>query len=221
MNRRGFIGHALTGLGFASLPVSMARAAAQAAALPSIQGIAPPSGPMIGMPLKASLGPLLDRGRAALDAHADMVHLRDRIALADFSAASSQLRFHIVDLAAGQAVSYLVAHGSGSDPDHSGYLQTFSNEPDSQATSEGAYLTSELYDGSHGASMRLVGLDATNINADIRAIVIHSAPYVSEDHIAVWGKAGRSNGCFVFAPHLITQVLGLLGPGRLLLAAKI
>jgi hypothetical protein len=44
---------------------------------------------------------------------------------------------------------------------------------------------------------------------------------VSEDHIAIWGKTGRSEGCFVVAPHLITQFLGLLGPGRLLYAAKV
>lgn len=175
----------------------------------------------MGLPVGGALGPLLDRARAALDASPERFTLRDRLGLADFSVASSQHRFHIVDLVAGRAISYLVAHGLGSDPNHSGFLQSFSNEPGSEATSEGAYLTGELYDGTHGASMRLVGLDPTNNNADMRAIVVHSAPYVSEDHIAVWGKAGRSNGCFVFAPHLIGQVLGLLGPGRLLFAAKI
>jgi len=222
MNRRFFIRHALTGLGVASLPVSLVRAASEAVVAPPA-GAIPPAAALVrmGVPIKASLGPLLDRARAALDVHSEKILLRDRIALADFSAASNQHRFHIVDLGAGQAVSYLVAHGLGSDPNHTGYLQTFSNEPNSQATSEGAYLTGEIYDGTHGAAMRLVGLDTTNNNADIRAIVMHSAPYVSEDHIAVWGKAGRSNGCFVVAPHLIAQVLALLGPGRLLFAAKI
>jgi hypothetical protein len=226
MNRRLFMRHALTGLGLGSLPVSLVRAASEELPTPPTAPAPPQPAPetvmaTMGLPIKASVGPLLERARAALDTHADKILLRDRIALADFSAASSQHRFHIVDLAAGHAISYLVAHGLGSDPTHSGYLQTFSNEPNSQATSEGAYLTGELYDGQHGASMRLVGLDPTNNNADIRAIVVHSAPYVSEDHVAVWGKAGRSNGCFVFAPHLITQVLGLIGPGRLLLSAKI
>jgi len=69
--------------------------------------------------------------------------------------------------------------------------------------------------------MRLAGLDPTNNNADMRAIVIHSAPYVSEDHIAAFGKLGRSEGCFVVAPHLISQVLGLLGPDRMVYAAKV
>lgn len=222
MNRRVFVRHALTAFGLANLPFSALRAASETAVLTPGPSISPtPSFAMMALPLKASLGPLLDRARATLDAHPDKFALRDRVALADFSAASSQHRFHIVDLVSGQAISYLVAHGLGSDPGHTGYLQTFSNEVGSQATSEGAYLTGEIYDGTHGAAMRLIGLDATNNNADIRAIVMHSAPYVSEDHVALWGKVGRSNGCFVVAPHLITQVLELLGPGRLLFAAKI
>jgi hypothetical protein len=225
MNRRLFMRHALTGLGLGCLPPAMARPASEALSVPLGAPSAPPAPDavmaMMGLPVKTSVGLLLERARAALDTHSDRIALRDRIAIADFAAASNQHRFHIVDLAAGKAVSYLVAHGLGSDPEHSGYLRSFSNEPNSQATSEGAYLTGELYDGQHGASMRLVGLDPTNNNADIRAIVVHSAPYVSEDHVAVWGKAGRSNGCFVFAPHLIAQVLGLIGPGRLLLSAKI
>ena len=39
--------------------------------------------------------------------------------------------------------------------------------------------------------MRLIGLDPTNSNADMRAIVVHGADYVSEDHIATWGKVIR------------------------------
>jgi hypothetical protein len=183
---------------------------------------APQSAPMVpGLPMKPELRPLLDRARAALDAHPDHLVLRDRIALADFNVASSEHRLHVVDLVAGQSISYLVAHGRGSDPDHSGYLQSFSNEPNSLATSEGAYLTGDVYTGVHGTSMRLVGLDATNNNADMRAIVVHGADYVSEDHIAQWGKLGRSEGCFVIAPHLVTQFLDVLGPGRLIYAAKI
>jgi len=209
MNRRDFVSYALSGLGLAAVP-SMLRAASGTTLLA-----------MPGLATNAALGPLLERARAALDAHPERLMLRDRVALADFSAASHQYRLHIVDIVTGQTLSYLVAHGRGSDPLFSGYLQSFSNEPGSQATSEGAYLTGEIYDGTHGVSMRLVGLDPTNNNADSRAIVVHAAPYVSEDHIAIWGKTGRSEGCFVVAPHLITQFLGLLGPGRLLYAAKV
>jgi len=69
--------------------------------------------------------------------------------------------------------------------------------------------------------MRLLGLDAQNSNAESRAIVVHGADYVSEDHVAAWGKCGRSEGCFAVAPHIVPQVLGLLGPGRMLYADKI
>ncbi|HEX7872672.1 MAG TPA: murein L,D-transpeptidase catalytic domain family protein [Sphingobium sp.] len=224
MKRRDFVRHGLTGLGLASLPSLTVRAATlpMAAPLPAAApippGVAPLSTP--GAVTKSSYAPLMERARALLDANPALFPFRDRVALADFSTASHEHRFHIVDLASGQASSYLVAHGRGSDPAHSGFLQSFSNEPNSLATSEGAYATGALYMGKHGPSMRLVGLDPTNNNADMRAIVVHGADYVNEDHIATWGKVGRSEGCFAVATHLLPQVLGLLGPGRLLYAAK-
>lgn len=236
MDRRLFTKYALSGLGLAAIPSllrgqdnnappGLAGTGAEAPRPLPVVAMAPP-GPlpvpaMPGLPHQVTVIPLLDRAKAALDSHKGIFTLRDRVALADFAVQSAQHRFHIVDLVAGQSISYLVAHGRGSDPDHSGYLERFSNEPDSLATSEGAFRTGEIYDGDHGASMRLIGLDPTNTNAEMRAIVLHGAPYVSEDHIATWGKIGRSEGCFVVAPHLITQVLGLLGPGRLIYAAKV
>lgn len=164
---------------------------------------------------------LFQRARAALELHAPNIALRDRIALADFSRASRDVRFHIVDLISGQTNSYLVAHGRGSDPDHSGWLEYFSNIPDSKASSSGAYLTGAIYAGQHGQSMRLRGLDGANSNAEMRAIVIHGADYVSEEHIAAWGKLGRSEGCFAVAQHMVPQVMALLGPGRMLYADKV
>jgi hypothetical protein len=224
MNRRDFVKTTLTGLGLASLPSSTLRAgnSEPVAPVPAPSPVAPASALSTpGAVTRAAYAPLLDRARAVLDAHPDKFALRDRVALADFGIASHERRFHIVDLTSGQATSYLVAHGRGSDPAHSGFLHSFSNEPESLATSEGAYLTSAFYEGKHGRSMRLVGLDPTNNHAEMRAIVVHGADYVSEDHIAAWGKIGRSEGCFAVAPHLLPQVLALLGPGRLLYAAKV
>lgn len=217
MNRRDFTTLALTGVGIAALPRSLARATAiDASMLPPPLATLTPVAPM-GTEKIA----LLNRAKAALDRHKAIIPLRDRVAIADFGVASRNLRFHIVDLISGQTNSYLVAHGKGSDPEHSGWLQRFSNEPGSLATSDGAYLTSQIYDGIHGASMRLIGLDADNSNAEPRAIVIHGADYVSEDHIATWGKVGRSEGCFAVARHMVPQVLGMLGPNRLLFAGKL
>jgi hypothetical protein len=165
--------------------------------------------------------PLLARARAALDRHHGQFDLRDRVALADFSRASRDFRFHIVDLISGQSWSYLVAHGKGSDPEHTGFLQRFSNDMGSLATSAGTYRTGDIYDGVHGRAMRLNGLEPTNDLADPRAIVIHGAPYATEDHVAKWGKLGRSEGCFAVAPHMLDAVVTLLGPGRMLYADKV
>jgi hypothetical protein len=211
MDRRAFSKLALSGMGLAALP-GFARA----------QGIA---GGMTGAPppsiATSSYRPLLERAKAALDRHHNEFDLRDRVALADFSTASRNMRFHIVDLISGQSWSYLVAHGKGSDPEHTGFLQRFSNDMGSLATSDGAYKTGDIYTGVHGMAMRLNGLDPTNNLADPRAIVIHGADYVSENHIATWGKCGRSEGCFAVAPHMLSAVVTLLGPGRLLYADKV
>ncbi len=217
MDRRMFSTLALAGLGIAALPRGVARATA-----PDGSMLPPPDATVLP-PVKVRLAnsDMLERAKAALNRHKAMIPLRDRVAIADFSAASRELRFHIVDLISGQSNSYLVAHGKGSDPDHSGWLQRFSNDPGSLATSDGAYRTGEIYEGMHGQSMRLLGLDPDNSNAEPRAIVIHGADYVSEDHIATWGKVGRSEGCFAVARHMIPQVLGMLGPNQMLYADKI
>ncbi len=217
MDRRTFSTLALAGLGLSALPRSLARATVPPGA------ILPPPDAVLVPKTRFLTGDsaLLDRAKAALDRHKRLIAYRDRIAIADFSVASRALRFHIVDLISGQTNAFLVAHGKGSDPDHSGWLQRFSNDVGSLATSEGAYLTGQIYEGIHGQSMRLVGLDPDNSNADPRAIVIHGADYVSEDHIAKWGKVGRSEGCFAVARHMVPQVLGMLGPNRMLYADKI
>lgn len=177
--------------------------------------------PSVG-PMGLSRGlPLLDRARLALERHGAAVALRDRIGIADFGVVSHNLRLHVVNIADGNRWSYLVAHGKGSDPEHTGWLQNFSNDVGSLATSRGAYLTGDLYDGVHGRSMRLTGIDPDDSNAVDRAIVLHGADYVSEDHIASWGKIGRSEGCFAVNARLLDVVLTQLGPGRMLFADRV
>lgn len=161
------------------------------------------------------------RALSALDRHRSQLAALDRIGIADFSAASRYPRFHIVDLASGAHKALLVAHGRGSDPDHKGWLQRFSNIPGSEASSSGAYLTADDYTGRHGASRRLIGLDPENSNAELRAIVIHAADYVSAEFAQMHGKLGRSQGCFAFARSDLDIVLRKLGPGRLIFADKL
>jgi hypothetical protein len=192
------------------------------------------SGALLATRARAATGPLNPIGAAAtgidpalgnrafqaLSEHRRSIWADDVIAIADFGHASAAPRFHIVDLLRGETTTLLVAHGHGSDPLNSGFLQEFSNRYGSNATSEGAFATAELYTGMHGVSRRLNGLDDTNNNARVRDVVIHAANYVSRDIIANEGKLGRSNGCFAFAECDIAQVLARLGQGRLIYAGR-
>ena len=172
-------------------------------------------------PLGSSVSPgLLQRALDALEQHRDQIVHRDFLGVADFSRPSRLPRFHLVNLADGSVMSHLVAHGRGSDPAHTGWLERFSNEPHSNATSAGAYRTGEPYVGAHGHSIHLDGLDPTNSNAASRAIVVHSAWYVSEEMAGDRGMLGRSQGCFAVAPTSLVDVVRRLGPGRLIFAAK-
>lgn len=163
---------------------------------------------------------LINRALIALARHNSQIWSHDVVAIVDFSLPSATPRFHIVNILAGTTTSLLVAHGKGSDPDHSGYLQSFSDIVGSNATSEGAYLTGAAYSGIHGPSRRLIGLDPTNAHAEERAIVIHSAQYANPIMIAQQGRLGRSDGCFAFGAGDIARVLSSLGQGRLLYAGK-
>ena len=163
---------------------------------------------------------LLRRAMAALDAQGSRVR-RDRIAIADFAAPSAQARFHLVDLLNGSSKSFLVAHGSGSDPSHTGWLHRFCNDEGSNASCEGAFLTSNYYVGKHGRSQRLIGLEGTNSNALARAIVVHGAWYSNPDMIRTHGMLGRSQGCFAVAEGDLDQVFARLGEGRMIFAAKV
>lgn len=164
---------------------------------------------------------LLRQAMASLQKHGSQVRQRDRMAIVDFAVGSSEPRLHLVDLISGKSTSLLVSHGSGSDPSHSGYVQRFSNAFNSNASSEGAFLTDNYYVGKHGRSQRLVGLDPTNDNALGRAIVIHSARYANRDMIRSHGMLGRSQGCFAVGENDLDRVFANLGPGRMIYAAKV
>jgi hypothetical protein len=163
---------------------------------------------------------LLRRALDALARHRSGIERSDLIGIADFSQHSHSPRFHLINLGDGTASSHLVAHGRGSDPAHTGWLERFSNQPRSEATSAGAYRTGAIYIGEHGRSMRLDGLDPTNDNAASRAIVVHGAWYVSDDIVRHFGVLGRSEGCLAVANSSLDQVLTRLGPGRLIYADK-
>ena len=143
---------------------------------------------------------------------------RDIVGIADFGLHSAKPRFHFVNLEQASVRSFHVSHGAGSDPEHDGWLNNFSNEEGSNATSRGAYVTWEWYQGRYGTSVRLGGLDPTNEAALRRYIVMHRAQYAEPSHIDRYGRLGRSNGCFAMGEDDFKAALLNLSGGRLLFA---
>ncbi|MGB3470439.1 MAG: murein L,D-transpeptidase catalytic domain-containing protein [Erythrobacter sp.] len=151
----------------------------------------------------------------------DAIWKRDIVGIADYGLHSAQRRFHFVNLDRQEVRSFRVSHGAGSDPEHDGWLNRYSNVEGSNATSRGAYVTWEWYQGRYGTSVRLGGLDETNDAALRRYIVMHRARYAEASHLERWGRLGRSNGCFAMGDADFKLALLNLSGGRLLFADSI
>lgn len=164
---------------------------------------------------------IVTRARAAFDRHRSRIAHGDIVGIADFTRASATPRFYLLDTNTGRVTTHLVSHGRGSDPAHTGFLHHFSNQFGSEASSNGAYLTSEYYHGKYGRSMRVRGLDHSNSNAEARAIVVHTAWYAEPNVVAETGRLGRSEGCFALPNRSLQEVLARLGPGRFLYADRL
>ncbi len=157
---------------------------------------------------------LRERALLYYDVNKRLIPNPSRLSVVDFSAESRKVRFHIIDMETGKVVSIRVAHGTGSDPDNTGFATKFSNIPQSKMSSLGFYLTAEEYKGEAGdARCRLDGLSATNSNVRPRAIVIHQADYVHDSNV----KPGRSWGCLAVSVENHARVVKELKEGSLIL----
>jgi len=131
------------------------------------------------------------------------------ITVVDLAKSSRSKRMWIVDLKKMQLVlNTWVSHGQGSGGD---IPTSFSNDQDSYQSSLGFYITNNVYQGKHGASVRLNGMDeGFNDMAARRDIVVHAAPYVSQSSIDQLGRLGRSQGCPAVSPKVINQVINTI-----------
>ncbi|HVZ96094.1 MAG TPA: murein L,D-transpeptidase catalytic domain family protein [Chitinophagaceae bacterium] len=116
------------------------------------------------------------------------------ISIIDFTLPSDKKRLFIIDLKNCKVLfNTYVAHGRNSGGE---YATRFSNNPSSNKSSLGFYVTGNTYFGEHGYSLRLEGEErGINNNAYRRAIVMHCADYMNEDYINEKGMPGRSFGC--------------------------
>jgi hypothetical protein len=116
------------------------------------------------------------------------------LTIADMSKASSEPRLFIIDMEKQVLVlQTFVAHGR-----NSGMLfaKNFSNKIGSFQSSLGFYITGSVYQGKHGKSLVLKGVESgINDNAEQRAIVLHGADYANKGFVNQQGYLGRSLGC--------------------------
>ena len=116
------------------------------------------------------------------------------LTIVDFTLSSKSNRLWVIDMNLHKIVfNTLVAHGKNSGED---YATNFSNALNSNKSSLGFFTTGETYNGRHGLSLKLDGLEnGINDNARQRAIVVHGADYVSKNFINQQNRLGRSQGC--------------------------
>jgi hypothetical protein len=139
----------------------------------------------------------------------------DVITIIDFTLPSTEKRMWIIDPLNGEVLLHsLVAHGRNSG-DLMAYR--FSNRAESYQSSLGFYRTGETYQGKHGYSLRLDGLEqGINDQARNRAIVIHGAEYANESFVKSAGRLGRSLGCPALPTDLTDEAINLIKEGSLL-----
>lgn len=137
------------------------------------------------------------------------------LAIIDYSRPSTEARLWVFDLDSGKLLfRELVAHGRNTGANLASH---FSNEMNSRATSLGLFRTNDTYEGSNGYSLRLDGLEpGVNDYARERAIVLHGAPYVSEEHARKFGRLGRSWGCPAVRLGVAKQIIDTLKGGQLI-----
>jgi len=137
------------------------------------------------------------------------------ITIVDYSRSSSLERFYVIDIIKNKILfKTLVAHGKNSGEITPEY---FSNLRDSQQSSLGFFLTAETYNGKHGYSLSLDGIEpGINDNARTRSIVIHGADYVSLDFIKEYGRLGRSWGCPALPSYLTKEIIDTIAGGSCL-----
>ena len=133
----------------------------------------------------------------------------------DFNLPSTQKRLYVIDLVQRKLLFHTyTSHGQGSGNEHA---TSFSNIPDSHMSSLGFYVTAETYQGKHGYSLRLNGMDkGYNDNARSRAVVMHGADYVSEAFIRRAGRLGRSYGCPALGWEVYKEVIDKIKGGSCL-----
>ena len=145
------------------------------------------------------------------------VRRTDVLTVIDYSRPSTEPRLFVLDVPNGR-VHFVerVAHGKGSGDNAT---ERFSNTLGSRMTSLGVFLAADTYNGQHGLSLRLDGLEpGFNDRARERAIVMHGADYVNDAIVGAMGRLGRSWGCPAVRPAIAKKLIDAIKEGSLVVA---
>ncbi len=134
---------------------------------------------------------------------------KELLTVIDFSLSSNLKRLWVIDLSTNTVLfQSLVAHGRNTGEE---FATSFSNLAESYKSSLGFYATGEIYNGKHGKSLKLDGLEkGVNDNARERAVVIHGADYVSQSFIKGNKRLGRSQGCPAIPVELNEKIINVI-----------
>jgi hypothetical protein len=134
---------------------------------------------------------------------------KDILTIIDFSLSSTKKRLWVIDLSTNTILfNSLVAHGMNSGEE---FANSFSNSPSSNKSSLGFYATAEVYQGKHGTSLKLDGLEqGINSNARARAVVMHGASYANPSILQSQGYLGRSQGCPAIPENLKNEIINTI-----------
>ena len=134
---------------------------------------------------------------------------KDILTLVDFSLSSNVKRLWVIDLDTNTILyNSLVAHGRNTGEE---FANSFSNANSSFKSSLGFYATGETYNGKHGMSLKLDGLEkGVNDNARERGVVMHAANYVSNSFIKSNKRLGRSQGCPAIPEESLKEIVNTI-----------
>lgn len=134
---------------------------------------------------------------------------KEILTIIDFSLSSNTKRLWVIDMVAHQVLmNTYVSHGKNTGEE---FASSFSNENSSFKSSLGFYTTAEIYNGKHGMSLKLDGLErGVNNKARERGIVMHAADYVSDEFIRSNKRLGRSQGCPAIPSELAPKIIEMI-----------
>jgi hypothetical protein len=134
---------------------------------------------------------------------------KDILTVIDFSMSSTKKRLWVIDLITNTILyNSVVSHGMNSGGE---FANSFSNSPSSNKSSLGFYATGEIYQGKHGISLKLDGLEqGINSNARARAVVMHGANYANPSILKSQGFLGRSQGCPAIPENLKKEIINVI-----------